>query len=217
MAHAVAPHGQIDPADYVAAARSGSRAERTFHGARIRLIERAAAVRGRAVLEVGCGTGCLTLPLAATASRTVGVDLSPQHIAALAGYADDAGVEIEGVVASGADLPFDDDSFDVVVLASVVHLVPEPGPLLREAERVCRRDGRLVVATRGAHTGYGIVSDDGQVFRMTWLESTSPGRSLKVVGDFTTPTGKEEAIATGYCSGNTSGLPGGVMDLDYTL
>ena len=78
-------------------------------------------------------------------------------------------------------------------------------------------DGRLVVATRGAHTGYGIVSDDGQVFRMTWLESTSPGRSLKVVGDFTTPTGKEEAIATGYCSGNTSGLPGGVMDLDYTL
>jgi len=146
MAHAVAPHGQIDPADYVAAARSGSRAERTFHGARIRLIERAAAVRGRAVLEVGCGTGCLTLPLAATASRTVGVDLSPQHIAALAGYADDAGVEIEGVVASGADLPFDDDSFDVVVLASVVHLVPEPGPLLREAERVCRRDGRLVVA-----------------------------------------------------------------------
>lgn len=146
MAHAVAPHGQIDPADYVAAARSGSRAERTFHGARIRLIERAAAVSGRAVLDVGCGTGCLTLPLAATASRTVGVDLSPQHIAALAAYADDAGVEIEGVVASGADLPFDDDSFDVVVLASVVHLVPEPGPLLREAERVCRRDGRLVVA-----------------------------------------------------------------------
>ena len=43
-------------------------------------------------------------------------------------------VEIEGVVASGADLPFEDDSFDVVVLASVVHLVPEPGPLLREAD-----------------------------------------------------------------------------------
>ena len=76
-------------------------------------------------------------------------------------------------------------------------------------------DGRILVATRGPYTGYGIVSDDGQVFRMTWLEQESPGRSLKVVGDFTSPTGQEEAIATGYCSGNTSGLPGGVMDLDY--
>jgi len=43
-------------------------------------------------------------------------------------------------------LPFADDSFDVVVVASLVHLVPEAGPLLREAERVCRGDGRLVVA-----------------------------------------------------------------------
>ena len=76
-------------------------------------------------------------------------------------------------------------------------------------------DGRLLVVSRGGFTGYGIVSDDGQVFRYSMLEQGSPGRTLKVIGDFTAPTGKEEAIATGYCSDNTSGLPGGVLDLDY--
>jgi len=76
-------------------------------------------------------------------------------------------------------------------------------------------DGRILVVTRGTSTGYGIVSDDGQVFRFTMLEEESPGRSLKIIGDFTAPTGQEEAIATGYCSANTTILPGGVLDLDY--
>ena len=146
MANAVQPHGQIDPADYTLALRSGSRAERAFHGARVRLIERAAEAAGRTVLDVGCGTGCVALPLAKRAARVVGVDLSAEHVATLRDYALEAGLSVEAVVGSGADLPFDDDSFDVVLLASVVHLMPEPGPLLREAERVCRRDGRLVVA-----------------------------------------------------------------------
>jgi hypothetical protein len=77
-------------------------------------------------------------------------------------------------------------------------------------------DGRLLIVTRGGFTGYGIVSDDGQVFRFTMLEAQSPGRALKVIGDFTAPTGNEEAIATGYCTNITPGaLLGGVLDLDY--
>ena len=74
---------------------------------------------------------------------------------------------------------------------------------------------RLLVVGRGAATGYGIVSDDGQVFRFSMLEAANPGRSLKVIGDFTAPTGQEEAVATGYCANNTSGILGGVLDLDY--
>ncbi len=146
MTHEFHPHGQIDPADYYLASLSGSRAERAFHGARLRLIERAAEVAGRSVLDVGCGTGCLAVPLARRAARVVGIDLSAEHVAMLKDYALEAGVTVEGVVGSGAELPFPDDSFEVVLVASVVHLVPEPGPILREAERVCRRDGRIVVA-----------------------------------------------------------------------
>ncbi len=146
MSLAASPHGQIDPADYDRAAREGSRAGRSVHRARQRLLEAAVPVQGRDVLDVGCGAGFLTVPLARAGARVTGIDLSAEHIASLGQHASDAGVEVEGVVGSAADLPFEDASFDVVHLASVVHLVAEPGPLLREAERVCRPDGRLVVA-----------------------------------------------------------------------
>ena len=76
-------------------------------------------------------------------------------------------------------------------------------------------DGRLLVVTRNSSTGYGIVSDDGNVFRYSMIESADPGVSLKVIGDFTSPTGQQEARATGYCVDNTSGGPGAVIDLDY--
>ena len=139
-------YGQIDPADYYKAARSGSRAERTFHAARLSRLTGATPVHDKDVLDVGCGAGFLAVPLAQAGGRVTGIDLSPTHIAALEGHATDAGVKVTGVVGSAAELPFEDDSFDVVHLASLVHLVSEPGPLLREAERVCRRDGSLVVA-----------------------------------------------------------------------
>ena len=76
--------------------------------------------------------------------------------------------------------------------------------------------GRRLLVTRNAYTGYGIVSDDGNIFRFTMLEVANPGRVLKVVGDFTNPTGTTEARATGYCHNNPSEfVAGGVLDLDY--
>ncbi len=76
-------------------------------------------------------------------------------------------------------------------------------------------DGRRLLVTRNAYTGYGIVSDDGNIFRFTMLENANPGRTLKVVGDFTNPTGTTEARATGYCHNNPTDFAGAVIDLDY--
>ena len=76
--------------------------------------------------------------------------------------------------------------------------------------------GRKLIVTRESYVGYGIISDDGQRFHFTMLESeTSPGRSLNVVGDFTNPNGTTEARALGYCTNNTTKQIGGVLDLDY--
>ena len=69
-----------------------------------------------------------------------------EHLQRLRAYALDRGLKIPVIQADAGRLPFADDSFDVVVLASLVHLTDRPGPMLREAERVCRPDGRLVIA-----------------------------------------------------------------------
>ena len=136
----------VDDHDYFAAMQSGSKAERMFHPARLKLIKEMASWRDREVLEVGSGTGCVAIPLAQAGACVTAVELSEAHLAQLQVYAAAQGLQITGVQADARELPFGEDSFDVVVLASLVHLVPDTDRLLQEAQRVCRPDGRLVIA-----------------------------------------------------------------------
>ncbi len=136
----------VDKHDYYAAMTRGSRAEQAFHPRRVALVKNMTELAGKRVLDVGCSTGPIVIPLLDAGVDVVGVDLSAEHLEKLRGYAAQRGHTAEVVQADGASLPFEDDSFDVVLVASVVHLLPEPQPLLREVERVCRPDGRIVAA-----------------------------------------------------------------------
>ena len=140
------PQSLVDDHDYYAAMRSGSRAEQLFHPARLKLITEMACWKDREVLELGSGTGCVAIPLAEAGAAVTAVELSASHLEQLERYATERDLEIQGVQADARRLPFEDDSFDVVVLASLVHLVPKTGSLLREAERVCRPHGRILIA-----------------------------------------------------------------------
>ncbi len=60
-------------------------------------------------------------------------------------------------------------------------------------------EGRnLIVTNQRGSTGWGVVSDDGQLFRYTMLDVETPGRSIKVLGDFESMT-SSQAIGHGYC------------------
>jgi len=137
---------RVDHHDYYAAMTGGSRAERSFHPARVELIRGITEFAGKSVLEVGASTGPIAIPLAQAGADVVAVELGLAHCEALAGYATEAGVTVPVIQADGARLPFGEDAFDVVVVASVVHLLERPGPVLREAVRVCKPDGLVLVA-----------------------------------------------------------------------
>ncbi len=136
----------IDPYDYYAAMNRGSRAERLFHPARLRLVQQFVPAQPSEVLEVGSGSGCIALPLAQGGHRVTAVELGREHLERLVATSAELGCSVVPVQADARRLPFADDRFDVVVVASLVHLIPNPGPVLREAERVCKRDGLIVVA-----------------------------------------------------------------------
>ncbi len=144
---------QLDPADYFAALTGGSKAEQVFHAARVRMLKAALsdpASAGR-VLDVGAGSGGLAIPLAEAGWDVTAVEVGFEHLERLRDYALDRGLHVPVVQADARRLPFAEGAFEVVVLASVVHLASKPGPLLREAERVVADGGTLIVAGPWRH------------------------------------------------------------------
>ena len=104
------------------------------------------------VLDLGCGTGTLTVALEAAAPRlsVTGVDGDPEVLDRARAKAG-AGSSIEWVQALAGALPFEDASFDRVVSSLLFHhLVPDAKrAALAEARRVLRPGGRMHVADWG--------------------------------------------------------------------
>lgn len=100
-------------------------------------------LRGRRVLDAGCGTGALAVALSEQA-RVWAVDSSPEmlEVARARAGADRVGWRVADVTA----LPFRDGWFDRAVMRLVVHLFDRPRAFA-EALRVLSLDGRLVIAT----------------------------------------------------------------------
>ena len=110
------------------------------------MLREAAPRAGDLVVEVGCGTGRLTLPLAAlTPARVMGVD-SESKMLDVARAKDRAG-RVEWVRGSAYRLPIDDGEAALVMMVMVVHLLRQRVRAFSETRRVLRPGGRLSVWT----------------------------------------------------------------------
>jgi ubiquinone/menaquinone biosynthesis C-methylase UbiE len=95
--------------------------------------------RGARVLELGCGTGLILTRIADIAREAVGIDLSE----GMAQHARKRGLDVH--IGSVCDLPFEDDRFDLTYSFKVLAHVPDIGAALREAARVTRPGGHLLL------------------------------------------------------------------------
>lgn len=98
---------------------------------------------GDRVLDIGCGIGPYVDRLCRLGKTCVGIDTNAEAVAA--GRA--LGRPLE--VASAYELPFDDDSFDSVILVETLEHLPEPEKALAEAARVARSTLVLTVPNIG--------------------------------------------------------------------
>jgi ubiquinone/menaquinone biosynthesis C-methylase UbiE len=101
------------------------------------------------VLDVGCGTGFTACRIATRyGSKVVGVDISEKMVASAKRRAEKENLEkVEFRVVDAAELPFDDDSFDFVVMESVLNILPSEkiSEALSEVSRVTRTNGLVGV------------------------------------------------------------------------
>ena len=95
--------------------------------------------RDARVLEAGCGTGLILERLAPVAEEAWGVDLSPGMLR----KAQNRGLNV--VVGSVTELPFADESFDMVCSFKVLAHVPDIERALAEIARVTRPGGHMVL------------------------------------------------------------------------
>ena len=101
---------------------------------------------GQVVLDLGCGPGFWTLPLAELVGSTGEVwalDVSPEMLAVLQAHCPPA--HVRAVQAELPDVPLADARMDLVWVAFVFHEVEPPRRLAEELRRVTRPGGRVLV------------------------------------------------------------------------
>jgi ubiquinone/menaquinone biosynthesis C-methylase UbiE len=106
----------------------------------------AQVVAGKKVLDAACGLGYgIEILSRAGAAAVTGVDLDPEAIAEAKSRIGEHAKEL--VAGDLRKLPFEDDSFDVVISFETIEHVEEPEKALAELRRVLRPDGVLVISS----------------------------------------------------------------------
>ena len=104
--------------------------------------EISAAASAKNVLELATGPGMIAKHIAPSAKSVTATDFAPKMIEAAKKGSVPDNVSFE--VADATNLRYQNDSFDLVVIANALHIIPEPEKALAEIDRVLKANGTLI-------------------------------------------------------------------------
>ncbi len=111
------------------------------------------------VLDIGCGTGSLSVVLAGFGCKVTGVDFSPEMIARAEAKANAARQSITFQVMDAAFPQHPAQQFDVVICRHLLWALPEPDQVLQRWVRLLKPRGRILLVEGFWHTGAGLHSE----------------------------------------------------------
>jgi len=105
------------------------------------------SVKGKRILEIGCGGAQNSIVLSKWGAETCGIDLSRKQILYGCQLAKREGVRVNLTVGNMEKLPFRDETFDVVTTAISLFYVPDLNAAIAEANRVLVENGYITFST----------------------------------------------------------------------
>ena len=132
-----------------------------------RLVDACGIEAGAKVLDVASGTGNAAIVAAERGADVTASDLTPELLEAGRARAEAAGLELEWAEADAEDLPFEDESYDVVMSSIGAMFAPHHQAVADELVRVCRPGGTI-----------GLLS---------WTPDGMLGHLFKTIGPFAPP------------------------------
>lgn len=112
------------------------------------------------VLDVACGPGLITFPFARIAEKVTGMDITPEMINRARELQEKLGINnITWDIGNAYSLPYDDNSFSMVVTRYSFHHLLRPEAALMEMIRACKPGGKIVVIDVAPPVEKGVAYD----------------------------------------------------------
>ncbi len=111
---------------------------------RIRSLARLSNVENKKILINGIGSG-LDLPHLPAGAIYTGTDITPAMLNRARRRADALSLNIDLQLADSQNLPFEDNSFDIIIMHLILAVVPHPEKALMEASRVLKSGGKIYI------------------------------------------------------------------------
>lgn len=115
---------------------------------------------GQTVLDAGCGDGSLSLLIARKKAIVTGLDMSVQNVTAARSKSSELCLQATFMVGDAEELPFADNSFDLVVSSHVIEHLPDPMKGLRELRRVTRNHAVIAMPTCLSPAAWALLGGD---------------------------------------------------------
>ena len=149
-------------------------------------------LKGLRMLDIGCGGGILSEPLARLGAQMVGVDPSKENIAVASAHAQDSGVAVDYRATTAEDLAAVKGRFDVVLAMEVVEHVVDVGAFVETCTSMVKPGGLMIAATLNRTLKSFALAIVGAEYVLRWLP-----RGTHQWDKFVTPNELELAFERG--------------------
>ena len=144
------------------------------------------------MLDIGCGGGILSEPLARLGAQMVGADPSKENIAVASAHAQDSGVAVDYRATTAEDLAAAKERFDVVLAMEVVEHVTDVGAFVETCASMVKPGGLMIAATLNRTLKSFALAIVGAEYVLRWLP-----RGTHQWDKFVTPNELELAFERG--------------------